>query len=138
MFLPLRRVLLGLPLLILVGCSSSNTAPPADTVPPISTNAALFDPTTSTIPLPNILLTAAVTTTVVPVAGVPMDPPTSLVWMNQNEVGSTHAVAGLSSPIHIRFTFPVDAATVNGANIKIFQLTMPQCCTDPGAKVGPP
>ncbi len=124
MLLTLRRVLLCLPILVLVGCSSSNPEPPKDVIPSsMSTNAALFDPTTGTVPLPNILVTAAVTTTIVPAVGVPLDPPTSLSWINQNEVGGTHAVAGLSAPIHIRFTYPVDAATVTATNVKIFQLT---------------
>ena len=133
MFLPLRRVLFGLPLLILVGCSSSNNAPPADTVPQVSTNAALFDPTTSTIPLPNILATA---TAVDPLTGTtstadaitrapnkPMTPPEALSYVNYREVGSTNAVAGINAPIYIRFTYPLDPATVTAANIKVLQIT---------------
>jgi len=52
-----------------------------------------------------------------------MTPPEALSYINKYEVGSTNAVAGLNAPIYIRFSSPVDAATVTSANVKLFQLT---------------
>lgn len=125
MSLPIKRVLFCTPLLLALGCSSSNKpAPIIDPAPAGSTNMAVFDPTTSTIPLPNILATA---TAADPLAGrapnKPMTPPEALAYVNKYEVGSTNAVAGVNAPIYIRFTYPVDPATVTAANIKVFQLT---------------
>ena len=112
------------------GCSSS-TRPSESTSP----NAALFDPTTGTVPLPNILVTATATDPITqysnPVTGsvglrppnTPMNPLEALAYENLYEVGGSNAVAGLNAPTYLRFTTALDPATVNAANIKVFQIT---------------
>ncbi len=124
------RLLLGISFMLAVGCSSSSTTPDV-----VSTNAVIFDPTTGNVPLPNILATATAKDPISqytdPVTGVvglrpantPMTPPEALAYVNLREMGSTNAVSGLNAPIYIRFTSPVDPATVTAANIKVFQLT---------------
>ncbi|MBI4911191.1 MAG: hypothetical protein HY823_00490 [Acidobacteria bacterium] len=113
----------GLSLLTLLACSSNAggsptaAAGPADFPPAASTNSAQFSPSAGIIPLPNVLLTAAVTTPVVPAAGVPLAPDKAMAWINQNEVGNTNAVAGLSSPIKVTFDAPV---TAPAGSIKVF------------------
>jgi hypothetical protein len=123
------RFLLYLLILTSLGCSSSTQSSES-----ISPNAALFDPTTSTIPLPNILATATakdplsqyadpVTGNVGPrPANLPMTPLEALAYQNLYEVGGSHAVAGVNAPIYLRFTAPLDPATVNGSNVKVFQI----------------
>ena len=136
----LSLVLLGLPLMLALGCGGggNSEAPVPTTSATPSANTVLFDPTTSTVPLPNILATAmapdpitgawtnpatgAVTVGARP-AGVPMTPPEALAYVNLHEMGGTNAVAGMNAPIYLRFAAPVDAATVTAANIKVFQLT---------------
>jgi hypothetical protein len=83
---------------------------------------ANFDPSTGNIPLPNVLLTAAATTTLTPVAGTPFTPDKALVWLNQQEAGNTNAVSGVNAPIYISFSGQVDPATVNASTVKVFQV----------------
>ncbi len=123
------RSLLYISFLLVVGCGSDSQTGPT------STNAVLFDPSTSTVPLPNILATATakdpLTQYTNPATGVvgprpantPLTPPEALAYVNKYEVGSTNAVAGLTAPIYIRVTSPLDPASVTAANIKVFQLT---------------
>jgi hypothetical protein len=127
-FMP--RLLLYFLILVAPGCSDSTR--PSESVSP---NTALFDPTTSTVPLPNILATATardpITQFTDPVTGnvglrpanLPMNPLEALAYENLYEVGSTNAVAGLNAPIYLRFAAALDPATVNAANIKVFQIT---------------
>ena len=120
-----RPWLLCVPLVLLMACSASeHQTPPPNPAPTVSTNEAVFDPSTSTIPLPNILATAVAAD---PLTGravnKPMDPLESMAYINKHEVGGTNAVAGVNAPIYLTFNFPLDPATVNGANIKVFQLT---------------
>jgi len=117
-------------LLALAGCGSDGGVSES-----ASPNAALFDPTTDTVPLPNVLATAAVrdplTQYTDPVTGQigirpankPMNPLEALAYVNLYEVGGTNAVAGVNAPIYIRFTRPLQAATVNADNIKVFQVS---------------
>lgn len=120
------RLLVALFFAILAGCSS-DSQPPGQSSP----NAALFDPTTSTVPLPNILATATAADPFLNYsgkvqlrpAGRPMNPLEALAYVNQREVGGTNAVSGLNAPIYLRFTRALDPATVTSANIKVFQLT---------------
>ena len=126
----MQRILLFLLILIPLGCTDSTRSSESS-----SPNAALFDPTTSTIPLPNILATATAKDPITqfsdPVTGfvglrpanTPMNPLEALAYENIYEVGGTNAVAGVNAPIYIRFTTSLDPATVNGANIKVFQVT---------------
>ena len=89
---------------------------------------------TGAIPLPNILATATAKNPITQYvnasrrccsrpANTPMTPPEALAYVNTYEVGSTNAVAGLNAPVYIRFSTPVDPATVKAANVKVFQLT---------------
>lgn len=122
----LRPILFGLPLLIAVGCSSNlklddTLITSGDAPTTTSSNSALFDPSGGVIPLPNLLLTGAAAP-VVPVAGVPLTPDKALAWINQKEVGSTSAVAGINAPIYIRFARAVTASTVATGGVKIFQI----------------
>lgn len=117
------RMLLILSFVVAAGCS--NTDPTGLNAPSSSTgNAAIFNPSSGEIPLPNILATASNTD---PLAGraanSPMDPSAALKYVNFYEVGKTNAVAGVNAPIYIRFSAPVDATTVTAANIKVFQIT---------------
>jgi hypothetical protein len=124
------RSLLFISFLLVVGCGSSSHSGGT-----ASTNAVLFDPTTSTVPLPNILATATAkdplsqytnpATGVVGLrpANTPMTPPEALAYVNRYEVGSTNAVSGLTSPVYIRVTSPLNPTSVTAANIKVFQLT---------------
>jgi hypothetical protein len=119
----IMRLLLYLGFILVTGCSSSD--PSGTNIPSnISDgNAVVFNPLTGEIPLPNVLATA---TAADPLAGraanKPMTPPEALAYINRYEVGSTNAVAGVNAPIYIRFSSPVDAATVTAANVKVFQL----------------
>ena len=117
------RMLLILSFVVAAGCS--NTDPTGLNAPSSSTgNAAIFNPSSGEIPLPNILATASNTD---PLAGraanSPMDPSAALKYVNFYEVNKTNAVAGVNAPIYIRFSAPVDATTVTAANIKVFQIT---------------
>ena len=130
-----RKSLLCAPLLLLAACAGRQEPVP-NAAPVASTNAVLFDPTpggpTEFVPLPNILATASVTTD--PLTGrapaSPMNPLDALVYINMHEVGSTSAVSGVNTPIYLRFTYPVDPATVaypaSANNIKVFLLTGPE------------
>ena len=120
----IMRLLLYLGFILVTGCSSSD---PSGTNSPSNIsdgNAVIFNPSTGEIPLPNVLATA---TAADPLTGraanKPMTPPEALAYINKYEVGSTNAVAGVNAPIYIRFSSPVDAATVTAANVKVFQLT---------------
>jgi len=118
--------------ILLAGCSGSdpsgNNAPSA-----VSGNAAIFNPSSGAIPLPNILATAkalnpltntlSTSAPVVRPANTPMTPPEALSYINYYEVGGTNAVAGMNAPVYIRFTTPVDPSTVTAANVKVFELT---------------
>ena len=131
-----RKPIYCVPLLLLAACASRQEPVP-NGAPVVSTNGAVFDPTTGDIPLPNILATAAAAdpitgltslgaATVSPApplgAGTPMTPPQALAYINAHEVGWTNAVSGVNAPIYLRFSYPVQASTVNGANIKVFQI----------------
>lgn len=122
----LPRILLGLPLLLAVGCSSNlkldeTLITAGDAPATTSANAALFDPSAGVIPLPNLLLTGAAAA-VVPTAGVPLSPDKALAWINQKEVGGTNAVTGITAPIYLRFSAPVTASTVATGGVKVFQV----------------
>jgi Bacterial virulence factor lipase N-terminal len=134
----IRRLILALPILFFFGCSDSTT------VNTVSTNAVLFDPTTSStafVPLPNILASATardpLTNYISPFssytgarpANTPMTPPEALSYVNKYEMGSTSAVDGVNAPIYIRFTAAVDPATVTASNIKVFQITADSAST---------
>ena len=126
----MQGILLFLLVTIFPGCSDSTR-----TSESVSPNTALFDPTTSTVPLPNILVTATAKDPITqfsdPVTGnvglrpanLPMNPLEALAYQNLYEVGGSGAVAGVNAPIYLRFAAPLDPATVNAANIKVFQLT---------------
>jgi len=119
----LRRALAPFLLIILAGCAGRQE-PAAIGAPVASTNAAVFDPTTGNVPLPNILATAQAAD---PLTGravnKPMNPAEALAYINLHEVGGTNAVAGVNAPIYLQFTYPVQPATVSAANIKVFQIT---------------
>lgn len=128
MFKTFRYVLLLIPVLIAGGCSSGTSTPPAAET--VSANFALFDPSASNVPLPNILATATAKDPMMNYSGnygarpanKPMTPPEALAYVNKYEMGSTNAVAGLNAPIYIRFAGAVDPATVSPSTIKVFQL----------------
>lgn len=125
MAVSLGKPLALLPLLLLAGCNggSESTILP-NPAPALSTNAAVFDPTTGAIPLPNILATATAADPLVGRnANTPLTPPEALAYVNRHEVGGTNAVAGVNAPIYLQFSYPVDPATVTAANIQVFQLT---------------
>lgn len=122
----IMRLLLYLGFILMAGCSGPDPSGTNSPRTPLSnsTNAAIFNPLTGEIPLPNVLATA---TAADPLTGraanKPMTPPEALAYVNKYEVASTNAVAGVNAPIYIRFSAPVDGATVTAANIKVFQLT---------------
>lgn len=125
--------LLGMSLLAILGCSGggdSKAPSPASTPQPTT---AVFDPSTGTVPLPNVLVTASTTSvafnTATPAAGAlavnpgtPLAPDKALAYVNVQEVGGTGAVSGVNAPIYIRFSSPVDPATAIPDNVKVFQL----------------
>ncbi len=134
----LYPALLGASLLALLGCAGHgdskapmNVTGPAQTP---SSTAAVFDPAAGAVPLPNVLVTATTTSitytaTATPAAGTlnvnpgyPLTPDKALAFVNLKEMGNTHAVSGVNAPIYIGFTGAVDATTVNGSNIKVFQV----------------
>src|SRR4051812_8213951 len=112
------RALLLLLFLLVVGCSDDHHETGS-----VSSNAVLFDPANSVIPLPNILATATardpITHYISPFsnftgarpANTPMTPAEALAYVNLKEVGNTNAVAGLTAPIYIRVTRAVDRAS---------------------------
>ncbi|GFO54262.1 lysophospholipase VolA [Geomonas sp. Red276] len=116
-------------ILVTLGCGSSSGVSEST-----SSNTALFDPTTNTVPLPNVLATATGTDPVtqyrdsatgnvgVRPANLAMNPLEALAYVNRYEVGGTNAVSGVNSPIYIRFAAPLVPDTVNGSNIKVFQV----------------
>ena len=120
------RFLLYASFLLVMGCSDSSS-PSASS----SFNSVLFDPAAGTIPLPNILATATAQDPFLNYSGVvqarpagkPLNPLEALAYVNKYEMASTNAVAGLNAPVYIRFSSPVDAATLTAANVKLFQLT---------------
>jgi hypothetical protein len=128
----IRQFLLYSLFLLVIGCGSNS--PPSGST---SSNAVLFDPTSNSstfVPLPNILASATARdplTQFADAAGnigprpanTPMTPLEALAYVNLREMGGTNAVAGLNAPIYLRFTSPLDPATVTAANIKVFQLT---------------
>ena len=122
----IMRLLLYLGFILVTGCSSPDPSGTNSPRTPLSysSNAVIFNPLTGEIPLPNVLATA---TAADPLTGraanKPMTPPEALAYINKYEVASTNAVAGVNAPIYIRFSSPVDAATVTAANIKVFELT---------------
>jgi hypothetical protein len=121
----LRKLVFCLPMLLVVGCGSvSDPVEGVNPPPPQSTNAAVFDPTTGNIPLPNVLVTATAADPLASRAGnTPMTPPEALAYINKYEMGSTNAVSGVNAPVYLRFTYPVDPASVTAATIKVFQVT---------------
>ncbi|MEI6214172.1 MAG: hypothetical protein WCP10_08710 [Desulfuromonadales bacterium] len=129
----IMRLLLYLGFILVTGCSSSDPSG-TNSSNNIDGNAAIFNPSTGDVPLPNVLATAtakdpltqyvdASGAVVARPANTPMNPPEALAYINNYEVASSNAVSGLNAPIYIRFTRPVDAATVTAANVKVFQLT---------------
>lgn len=96
----LRQTILLVILSLLVACSSGENTPPSSET--VSTNTALFDPSTGVIPLPNILATA---TAPDPLsgrsAGKPMNPAEALPYVNRYEVGETNAVQGVNAPVRV-------------------------------------
>ncbi|MBS0475391.1 MAG: hypothetical protein JSR28_09610 [Proteobacteria bacterium] len=132
-----RGALLASPLLLLLACgggsSSSSVNPTAND--PKSTNSGVtanFDPSTGNIPLPNVLVTAAVTAPLTPSAHVPFSPSNALVWLNQQEAGGTHAVSGINTPFYISFSGQVDPLTVNASTVKVFQV-LPDSPSNPSS-----
>lgn len=127
------RYLLYFGFILMAGCSSSD--PSGNNAPSnVTGNQVVFNPSSGEIPLPNILATATAKNPITQYvnasgtvgarpANTPMTPPEALAYVNTYEVGSTNAVAGLNAPVYIRFSSPVDPATVKAANIKVFQLT---------------
>lgn len=125
-----QRFLLYLFFLPALGCGSGSGVSESS-----SPNAVLFDPSTGTVPLPNILATATardpITQFTDPATGVvgsrpvntPMNPLEALAYVNLYEVGGSNAVAGVNAPIYIRFSRPLVPVTVNAGNIKVFQIT---------------
>jgi hypothetical protein len=145
----LYQALLGASLLTVLGCTGGGDSKAPTIVTgggslPSSTTA-VFDPATGAVPLPNVLVTASVTSvtytaTATPTAGalninpgVPLTPDKALAYVNLKEMGNTHAVSGLNAPIYIGFSGAVDATTVNGSNIKVFQLTPDAAGTETAA-----
>ncbi|MBU5615133.1 Ig-like domain-containing protein [Geomonas azotofigens] len=116
-------------LVTLAGCGSDSGMSQS-----VSPNTALFDPSTGEVPLPNVLATATardpITQYTDPVTGAvgvrpanrPMNPLEALAYVNRYEVGGTNAVAGVNAPIYLRFARPLQPATVNGNNIKVFRI----------------
>jgi len=119
----IMRLLLYLSFILVAGCSGKD--PSGTNSPKLTGNEAIFNPLTGDIPLPNILATAKnVDPLVGRAANTPMTPADALNYVNIYEGYSYSAVSGVNAPIYIRFSSPVDPATVTGANIKVFQLTL--------------
>ena len=123
----MMRLLLYLGFILVTGCSSSDPSGTNSPRTPLSnsTNAAIFNPLTGEIPLPNLLVTGKnVDPLVGRVANKPMTAGDALNYVNTYEAYTYGAVAGVNAPIYIRFSSPVDPATVTSANIKVFQLAL--------------
>ena len=143
MYALMQRVVLFFLFLLALGCGSGSGVSESS-----SPNAALFDPTTGTVPLPNILATATATDPLTqytdPATGIvgarpaktPMNPQEALAYVNRYEVGGTNAVSGVNAPIYIRFVAPLDPATVTADNIKVFQIT-PDSASPTATENGP-
>jgi hypothetical protein len=117
------RLLLYLSFILVAGCSSSD--PSGTNNPKVTGNEVIFNPLTGDIPLPNTLATGKnVDPLVGRAANTPMTPGDALNYVNIYEAFSYSAVSGVNAPIYIRFSSPVDPATVTAANIKVFQLTL--------------
>ncbi len=128
-----RGALLGLPLLLLLGCGGSTDV---RSVPPPNSgdagtyttaeNTPTFDPANGVLPLPNVLATAATPAfnlaTEAPTSTTPLNPLNSLRFVNTIEVAGKHAVAGINAPIFMEFTRAVDATTL-AAGFKIYEIT---------------
>jgi fermentation-respiration switch protein FrsA (DUF1100 family) len=126
----MQRFLLYFFFLLALGCGSG-TGVSESTSP----NTVLFDPTTNTMPLPNVLATATakdpITQFADPATGTvglrpvnrPLNPLEALAYLNLYEVGASNAVSGVNAPIYIRFAGALVPSTVNAANIKVFQIT---------------
>jgi hypothetical protein len=135
------RLLLYLSVILVTGCTgpdpSGFNSPSNTTGNAVVFNVSLDNPAASEVPLPNFLLSALSKdplTGVNPLKGVtgseiartansPMQPPEALAYVNYYEVGGTGAVSGVNAPIYIRFSSPVDPATVTTSSIKVFQTT---------------
>src|ERR1039457_408360 len=129
MYSSIKKFLLYLPFLLVIGCSSSSNSTST-----ISGNSAVFDPTTNNIPMPNILATATASDPITqyndPVTGVvgrrpantPLNPLEALAYVQIREMANNPAVSGVNAPIYIQFSAPVDPASVTAANVKVFQL----------------
>ena len=119
----LRKSPILVPLILMTACAGRQE-PAANGPAVVSTNAAVFDPTVSNVPLPNILATA---TAADPLTGraanSPMNPLEAMAYINKYEVGGTNAVSGVNAPIYLQFEYPLLASTVNASNIKVFQIT---------------
>lgn len=129
----IMRLLLYLSFILVTGCSNTDPSGTNSQSNVSGGNAVIFNPLTGEIPLPNVLATAKNTDPLVSrAANTPMTPPDALNYINFYEVGKTSAVAGLNAPIYIRFSSPVDAATLTAANVKVFQLTPDAAGTENG------
>ncbi len=129
----IMRLLLYLSFMLAAGCSSSDPSG-TDISTAVTGNEVIFNPTTGSVPLPNVLATAtakdpltqyvnAAGGVVARPANTPMTPPEALSYINKYEMASTNAVSGVNAPIYIRFSSPVADSTVTAANVKVFQLT---------------
>ncbi|MDD2850857.1 MAG: Ig-like domain-containing protein [Desulfuromonadaceae bacterium] len=135
----LLRLLLFLSFILVTGCSGTD---PSGLNSPsnITGNAAVFNidldnPAASEVPLPNVLVTALSKdplTGIDPLKGLTgsevarsanssMTPLDALAYVNNYEVGGSGAVSGVNAPIYIRFSSPVDPASVTSTSIKVFQ-----------------
>lgn len=141
----LCQALLGVSLLVVIGCSGGGDSKAPSPATTAQFTTAVFDPSTGTVPLPNILASATaldpITSYVPPTGGTPgarpantpMTPPEALAWVNLREVGGTNAVAGINAPIYLRFSSALDPTTVTAANIKVFQLSTDAAGTENAA-----
>lgn len=128
--LPLRFLVTLLLVFAVAGCGSDSGFSEA-----VSPNSVLFDPTTGNVPLPNVLATATARDPITQYsdsatgsvgtrpANRPMNPLEALAYVNRYEVGGSNAVAGVNAPIYLRFARPLQPATVNGGNIKVFRIS---------------
>lgn len=126
----MQRLVVYLLILLAFGCGDGSGVSEST-----SSNSALFDPTTGTIPLPNVLATATakdpLTQYTDPQTGnvisrpatAALNPLEALAYVNRYEVGNSNAVSGLNAPIYIRFASALVPETVNSSNIKVFQVS---------------
>ncbi len=113
---------LGAPLLLVTACGGGGGGSEAmNRQDQMGVCVATFDPATRNLPLPNILSTTQVADPLASRrAGNPMGAKESLAYIHTHEVAGSHAVSGVNAPIYLRFSRPLQAATVNGDNIKVF------------------